>query len=87
MGDDVAGPSAGLYEVIHRRRDVRAEFNGAPVDPVVLDPSARRRPLRARASGLSQPWDFVLVTDDATRRAFWEHVQGDAPGLRRLARG
>jgi 5,6-dimethylbenzimidazole synthase len=25
--------------------------------------------------GLSQPWDFVLVTDEDTRRAFWSHVQ------------
>jgi 5,6-dimethylbenzimidazole synthase len=72
-----AGPSdPGLYEVIHRRRDVRAEFNGAPVDPVVLTrllDAAHCAP----SVGLSQPWDFVLVTDDATRRAFWEHVQGE----------
>jgi len=73
------GPAAGdpgLYEVIHRRRDVRAEFNGGPVDPAVLT-----RLLDAAHSapsvGLSQPWDFVLVTDDDTRRRFWEHVQGE----------
>jgi 5,6-dimethylbenzimidazole synthase len=76
MGADVAGPSAGLYEVIHRRRDVRAEFDGAPVDPVVLE-----RVLEAGhcapSVGLSQPWDFVVITDDTTRRAFWEHVQAE----------
>ena len=64
----------GFYDVIFRRRDVRAEFTGAPVDPEVLG-----RVLEAAHSapsvGLSQPWDFVLVTDDATRRRFWEHVQ------------
>jgi len=72
-----AAPSdPGLYEVIHRRRDVRAEFNGAPVDPAVLTrllDAAHCAP----SVGLSQPWDFVLVTDDATRRAFWEHVQSE----------
>ena len=65
---------AGLYDVIHRRRDVRAEFSGEPVDGTVL-----RRVLSAAHSapsvGLSQPWDFVLVTDEATRRRFWDHVQ------------
>jgi 5,6-dimethylbenzimidazole synthase len=64
----------GFYDVVHRRRDVRAEFSGGPVDGVVLG-----RVLAAAHSapsvGLSQPWDFVLVTDDGIRRAFWEHVQ------------
>jgi 5,6-dimethylbenzimidazole synthase len=68
------GPDPGLYEVIHRRRDVRAEFNGAPVDPVVLErllDAAHCAP----SVGLTQPWDFVLVTDDEIRRSFWRHVQ------------
>jgi 5,6-dimethylbenzimidazole synthase len=78
-----AGPATGFtaappsfYDVIHRRRDVRAEFTGAPVDAAALT-----RILDAAHSapsvGLSQPWDFVLVTDDATRRAFWTHVQDE----------
>jgi|GEM_PF-90076 len=77
---DVSGCDAGgraeLYEVIFRRRDVRAEFTGAPVDGRVL-----ARLLRAAHSapsvGLSQPWDFLVVTDDDIRRAFWHHVQGE----------
>jgi 5,6-dimethylbenzimidazole synthase len=64
----------GFYDVIHRRRDVRAEFSGEPVDEEVLV-----RVLDAAHSapsvGLSQPWDFILVSDDAVRRAFWAHVQ------------
>jgi 5,6-dimethylbenzimidazole synthase len=64
----------GFYDVIHRRRDVRAEFTGASVDPTVLS-----RILDAAHSapsvGLSQPWDFVLVTDGGVRRSFWAHVQ------------
>ena len=67
---------AGLYDVIHRRRDVRAEFSGEPVDGAVL-----RRVLSAAHSapsvGLSQPWDFVLVTEEGTRRRFWDHVQSE----------
>jgi 5,6-dimethylbenzimidazole synthase len=71
---EVDGPHSGLYDVIHRRRDVRAEFTGEPVSGAVL-----KRVLSAAHSapsvGLSQPWDFVLVTDPDIRRAFWGHVQ------------
>ncbi|MHB8329827.1 MAG: nitroreductase family protein, partial [Acidimicrobiales bacterium] len=67
---------AGLYDVIHRRRDVRSEFTGAPVAGAVL-----QRVLAAAHSapsvGLSQPWDFVLVTDAETRLAFWAHVESE----------
>ena len=66
----------GFYDVIHRRRDVRAEFSGEPVDEKVLV-----RVLDAAHSapsvGLSQPWDFILVSDESVRRAFWSHVQAE----------
>ena len=66
--------SSDLYDVIHRRRDVRAQFSGAPVPEDVLDrilTAAHAAP----SVGLSQPWDFVLVRADATRRAFHAHVE------------
>ncbi|WP_043511996.1 MULTISPECIES: 5,6-dimethylbenzimidazole synthase [unclassified Actinoplanes] len=62
-----------LYDVIHRRRDVRAEFTGDPVPPPVLDrilTAAHAAP----SVGLSQPWDFLIVRDRALREAFHEHV-------------
>ncbi len=62
-----------LYEVLHRRRDVRREFTGDPVDDAVL----RRVLTAAHAApsvGLTQPWDFLLVRDDGLRRAFQAHV-------------
>ncbi|WP_026449268.1 5,6-dimethylbenzimidazole synthase [Actinopolyspora mortivallis] len=66
-------PISDLYDVINRRRDVRSEFTGEEIPSEVL-----RRILGAAHSapsvGLSQPWDFVLVRDEATRRAFREHV-------------
>ncbi|GAA2819147.1 5,6-dimethylbenzimidazole synthase [Crossiella cryophila] len=65
-----------FYEVLHRRRDVRAEFTGAPV----AEPTLRRILTAAHAApsvGLSQPWDFVVVRDRALRRAFQEHVQAE----------
>jgi 5,6-dimethylbenzimidazole synthase len=65
---------ASLYDAIHRRRDVRGQFTGAPVPPDVL-----RRVLEAAHAapsvGLTQPWDFVIVNDPRLRRAFYDHVQ------------
>ncbi len=62
-----------LYDVIERRRDVRAEFTGAPVaDDVLMRVLGAAH--RAPSVGMSQPWDFVVVRDPATRRAFRDHV-------------
>jgi len=63
-----------LYDVIHRRRDVRRQFTGAPVPDETLDrilAAAHAAP----SVGLSEPWDFILVLDPAIREAFYEHVQ------------
>jgi 5,6-dimethylbenzimidazole synthase len=69
-------PDPGLYQTIHRRRDVRGQFTGEPIDAAAL-----RRVLEAAHAapsvGLSQPWDFVLVGDRATRERFREHVVGE----------
>ncbi|SNQ49610.1 5,6-dimethylbenzimidazole synthase [Frankia canadensis] len=65
---------AALYELVHRRRDVRGEFTGAPVAAEVLTrilAAAHAAP----SVGLSQPWDFVQIIDGGTRRAFHRHVQ------------
>lgn len=66
--------NADIYDVIHRRRDVRGQFTGGPVPPGVL----HRILTAAHAApsvGLSQPWDFIIVDDLALRRAFHDHVQ------------
>ncbi|MFV2083683.1 5,6-dimethylbenzimidazole synthase [Micromonospora sp. LOL_021] len=63
-----------LYDIIHRRRDVRAEFTGAPVPDEVLH-RVLTAAHAAPSVGLTQPWDFVLVRDPVTRDAFHAHVQ------------
>ncbi len=65
-----------LYDIIERRRDVRAEFSDEQIAPDVLDRllgAAHAAP----SVGNSQPWDFVLVRDPATRAAFQEHVASE----------
>src|SRR4051794_4608419 len=65
-----------FYDVLHRRRDVRGQFTGAPVEAGVLDrilAAAHAAP----SVGLSQPWDFVVVRDRAVRAAFHRHVHDE----------
>lgn len=64
----------GLYETIFRRRDVRGQFTG---EPVVQETLLRvlGAAHAAPSVGLSQPWDFVVVDDEALRNNFWTHVQ------------
>ncbi|MBM0276043.1 5,6-dimethylbenzimidazole synthase [Micromonospora tarensis] len=66
--------NTGLYETIHRRRDVRAQFTGAPIP----DETLQRILTAAHAApsvGLSQPWDFILVRDPELRQEFHRHVE------------
>ena len=65
-----------FYEVIERRRDVRAEFTGEPLDAATLTRilgAAHRAP----SVGMSQPWDFVVVESLETRQAFRDHVTSE----------
>lgn len=57
----------GLYKAILTRRDVRTRFTDKPVADAVL---ARilHAAHRAPSVGFSQPWNFILVRDEATRR-------------------
>jgi 5,6-dimethylbenzimidazole synthase len=62
-----------FYDVVSRRRDVRAEFTGEPIDDAVLTRilgAAHTAP----SVGLTQPWDFVLVRSRETRAALRAHV-------------
>lgn len=63
-----------LYEAVFRRRDVRGQFNGAPVDPAVLW-RVLGAAHAAPSVGLTQPWDFVVVDDAQVKQQFWTHVQ------------
>lgn len=65
-----------LYDVIERRRDVRAEFTGDPIDADVLT-RVLTAAHAAPSVGMSQPWAFVLVRDRAVRERFHEHVRSE----------
>lgn len=57
----------GFYDVLHSRRDVRTGFRPDPIDDDVLT-RVLTAAHAAPSVGFSQPWDFVLVRDPATRQ-------------------
>jgi len=65
-----------LYEAIFRRRDVRGQFTGAPIDSGSLE-RILEAAHAAPSVGLTQPWDFVLVSEAGTKQAFADHVAGE----------
>ncbi|MHB8318055.1 MAG: 5,6-dimethylbenzimidazole synthase [Acidimicrobiales bacterium] len=73
-GFDTDPQTVGLYETIHKRRDVRAQFTGGPIDPDVLD-RILKAAHAAPSVGLSQPWDFIVVRDLEIKESFYAHVQ------------
>jgi len=73
---DATDLADAVYEAISRRRDVRAEFTGEPMPPATL----HRMLVAAHSApsvGLSQPWDFILVSAGTTRARFKDHVDNE----------
>ena len=65
-----------FYEVLRKRRDVRGEFTGQPIPAATLT-RILEAAHAAPSVGLTQPWDFVLVEDVATREKFAKHVHDE----------
>lgn len=57
---------AGLYKAIFLRRDVRSQFDTREIPDHVLD-RILKAAHHAPSVGYSQPWDFILIKDVATR--------------------
>lgn len=66
MSEFSSQEKSGLYKAIYTRRDVRAHFNSKPIDDQAL---ARilNAAHHAPSVGFSQPWNFILVRDPATK--------------------
>ena len=69
------GPEArqALREIIAARRDVRRRFLPTPVPDDVLF-RVLEAAHKAASVGLSQPWDFLIITDPAVRGEVANHV-------------
>jgi 5,6-dimethylbenzimidazole synthase len=68
------GDRAAVYRAIMTRRDVRSQFNDRPVEPDVLMrllSAAHHAP----SVGFMQPWNFIVVRDQAIKHAAHEAFQ------------
>jgi nicotinate-nucleotide--dimethylbenzimidazole phosphoribosyltransferase len=63
-----------LRQIIAGRRDVRRRFLPTPVPDDVLD-RVLQAAHRAPSVGLSQPWDFLVLTDRTVRDRVADHVE------------
>jgi nicotinate-nucleotide--dimethylbenzimidazole phosphoribosyltransferase len=65
-----------LRQIIEARRDVRRRFLPMPVPDDVLD-RLLQAAHRAPSVGLSQPWDFLILTDRRVKDHVAEHVEDE----------
>jgi nicotinate-nucleotide--dimethylbenzimidazole phosphoribosyltransferase len=72
--DDASRES--LRQIISRRRDVRRRFLPTPIPADVLQ-RVLEAAHRAPSVGLTQPWDFMIVTDKERRREVADHVEAE----------
>jgi 5,6-dimethylbenzimidazole synthase len=75
-----------LYQVLFRRRDVRGQFTGEPVEAATLW-RVLEAAHAAPSVGLSQPWDFLVIDEPDVKHRFWRHVQQERERFARSLEG
>ncbi len=72
-----------VYRAIYERRDVRSHFIADPVPDAVLG-RILNAAHHAPSVGFMQPWDFIVIRDEAVRRAVHDNfarANRDAAGI------
>ena len=64
----------GFYKAIYSRRDVRSHFTSEPISDNTLT-KILHAAHHAPSVGFSQPWNFVLIKDNNTRKVIKESFQ------------
>ncbi len=64
----------GLYKAIFSRRDVRSFFTSRPIDEEILT-RILKAAHHAPSVGFSQPWNFILIKDNGTKKKIKESFE------------
>jgi len=64
----------GFYKAIYSRRDVRSHFTSKPVEDEILS-KILHAAHHAPSVGFSQPWNFILIKDEQTKKRIKESFQ------------
>lgn len=68
MTDDFSeDEKRGFYKAIYSRRDVRSHFTSEPIKDDILS-KILHAAHHAPSVGFSQPWNFILIKDDKTKK-------------------
>ena len=74
MNDFSEEEKESFYKAIYSRRDVRSNFTSKPIDAQVLT-RILKAAHHAPSVGFSQPWNFVLIKDNNTKKVIKESFQ------------
>ncbi|MBT8173628.1 MAG: 5,6-dimethylbenzimidazole synthase [Nitrosopumilus sp.] len=64
----------GFYKAIYSRRDVRSHFTSKPIEDKILS-KILHAAHHAPSVGFSQPWNFILIKNDHTKKKIKESFQ------------
>ncbi len=64
----------GLYRAIYSRRDVRSHFTSKPIENEILS-KILHAAHHAPSVGFSQPWNFILIKDNLTKKKIKESFE------------
>ena len=67
IGDFSPEEKDGFYKAVFSRRDVRSHFTSEPIDEQVLT-RILNAAHHAPSVGFSQPWNFILIKNEETRK-------------------
>lgn len=77
MADDFTeDEKRGFYKAIYSRRDVRSHFISKPIEDEILS-KILHAAHHAPSVGFSQPWNFILIKDDQTKKKIKESFQDE----------
>ena len=75
MNDDFTeAEKNGFYKAIYSRRDVRSHFISKPIPDETLS-KILHAAHHAPSVGFSQPWNFILIKDNSTKRKIKESFE------------
>jgi len=64
----------GFYKAIFSRRDVRSHFTSRPIDEEIIM-KILKAAHHAPSVGFSQPWNFILIKDNETKKKIKESFE------------
>jgi len=77
---------AGFYKAIFSRRDVRSHFTTKPIDDKVLT-RILNAAHHAPSVGFSQPWNFILIKEQQTKKKIKESFESERTDSSKLLEG